>query len=416
MRWRTEATRIVLGPAGILVDEQPVVRTALSIASLGTALNALPLPAGSRVVVVIDDEWVRTLLLTLPAELTHSDEIRACATHRLRDTFGAELASWPQVWPVRASLPWRGARLQRHSNPLLVASLPPLLLQTIAGWTATHRLRLARLGTAWGETLAAVPACDRGVLAVFRGQRMTVGAWSDQRWLGWRSFLARDAEAAGTEALRWLATLSWPEGELALWHQGWQPESTLPDTWSAHGLPPRLPRRRKATFDFRGQLPGPSTPLRHKLLGLALLATLAASIWVSLPPPQADDTAVVGARSPSPRVATLEQSVPAAVVPAVAEGTPDETDGVQADATLDDTQAGLEIEEVAWPRVLGTFEQQGQRWLLYSSGQESASLRRGAIIDGRYRIDRVDADSVMLTDMHTLQRQQTVLEPAGDQP
>jgi hypothetical protein len=416
---------VLVGPQGVVVDDQPVPSASLSIATLAGALHALALPVGTRVAVIIDEAWVRSLLLSLPAGLTDRDEIRAYASHRLRDTFGAGLADWPQARAGRSSLPWPGARWQRHMNPLLLASLTPQLLQVIDDWCRAGRLRLVRLGTAWGEALTAVPPLEAGALAVFRGQRMSVGAWSGQRWLGWRSFIAHDGAEAAAETLRWMSILPWQTDRLALWCQGWSPVSkqegqgTVPERWSVHALASRPNRRRAAPFEFRSHLPGHALPLRQKVLGLALLATLAASVWVTLPlqPPEADEEAIVSARILPPRARVADEGA-ADTAPGHSKPTGQEDDGSTSAEVMAvaDTPAEVEAADIAWPRILGTFEQQGRRWVLYSTGQESASLLRGAVIDRRYRIERADADSVVLTDLHTLQQQQTVLENTGVQP
>lgn len=431
MRWRTEPLRVLVGPQGVVIDqqpqpgEQPVPDATLSIANLAGALHALALPAGTRLAVIIDEAWVRSLLLTLPASLSDSDEIRAYAGHRLQDTFGAGPADWIQARAQRSGLPWPGARWQRHTNPLLIASLPVQLLQAIEDWRRAGRLRLVRLGTAWGEALTAVPPQAQGALAVFRGQRMSVGAWSGRRWLGWRSFIAADAAWAAAETRRWMSTLAWQDDSVALWAQGWDPsrgldqgpEASRPERWTTHPLKPELPAYRAAAFAFHKHRPGHPWSPRHRLLGFALLATLAASVWVTLPAPplEADEEAIVSASVLSPRVQTADESA-RHKAPGHDEPTqPEAGDGTAAEAEPE-VQAEPEAGDIEWPQILGTFEQQGQRWVLYSSGQESASLRRGAIIDHRYRIERADAASVVLTDLHTLQQRQTVLEPAGDQP
>lgn len=400
MRWPTDPIELHLGPNGIVIDDREAVPAPLAITGLAAALKGIRLPPGQRVRVSVDDTWCRSLLLDLPPELSGSKEIAGLVTHRLRDIFGAESTTSPRSLAPRKANPWRFPVWSRRSDPLLVSTLPLPVYNAILDWRKAARLRLVSLGSAWGNALAAVPAGRQGALAVFRGNRMTVGAWSARRWTGWRSFIASDIQSAEAELTDWLDGLHGTEGPAMLWYSGWRLQHAPARRWTARSLPNSGKPERTAPFDFRAGIPTREHwPLRRRLIAAAAVATLLAAILVSLPDDDiADASAIVAA---IPREADAPRNPPAEQEPVAAEA----------------QAAAPEATEVTiWPVILGTFEQRGIRWVLFSSQQNSSSVRRGGLIDGRFRIDRATANGVTLTDIRTMERQEIPLGNTRVQP
>lgn len=414
MRWPTEARRLTVGPGGLTVDGGQQVPAPLTPAALPAALRSVSAAAGSRWRVVVADEWTRALLIELPAGVRRADEVDAFAAYRLREIYDAETTAWPRVFLSRWQRPWSrwpglGGRSARWR---LVAALRPDVVDVLTGWRQASRVRLTAIDSVWGDALARLPRVPQGVLAVFDGHRLTVGAWSAGAWLGWRSFVARDAVFAQAAARHWLTTFPW-QGRVVLWQLGLpvgSPASPWPPGWQIQEVPASL-RPGSSTFDFRRCLAGTAWPWRRKALLFASLLTLLATLLVSLPddttPP--DEAQIVGVRPRNRKNETAPQPPEPA-----AEVVPASPASESALAAVSPVPA--KVNEVAWPLILGVLEERGQRKLLFSTNRADASAAAGAVIQRRFHVGSIGRHSVVITDLVTMEKRKFPLQPSGTRP
>lgn len=389
MRWPTEATSWQIGPAGLAIAERPAGGGPLRPGDLAAALAAVPASAGVAREILVDDAWARTLLVELPAGGLRGEERRALIGHRLREVFDGALAAGDWREARAAGLPWPG--WWKSSANCLVSVLLPEVAAALA-----DRRALRQVLTLWGEALSRVPATAQGALAVFGADRISVGAWTRGRWLGWRSFVVGDLAAGQAELQRWLAELVWPAGERTIWYRGWTPAGAFaaPGRWQA--LPLAARRRRPPVFQLKPVSRHERWPLRRRLIALAAGLTLLATVYVSLPEssePAAEG--VVAALPPRPRPPVAEE---ASVAPAP-EAVPE-----------------VQEESVVWPEILGIYTSGRQRQLLYRTAQGAATARRGELIDQRFRVERLAIAKLTLVDTVTQERREFELESSGVQP
>ena len=399
MHWPIEVAEMVVGPQGVIIDDRVVVPPPLSVSGLASALQKIPANTCRRVNVAVDDAWCRTLLLDVPRGVRSRDELQGLIMHRLRDVFGPELANSPWCLASRSALPWRFSMLA-VGDRRLVAICPGAVRQAIVDWAKTTNRHLTGFDSAWGSRLANLPVAPAGALAICTGNRMTVGAWSERAWIGWRSFVATDANQAQRELLRWLRGLSWDADSAVVWYHGWQGD------WAddRHFVLRQLPLLRKfghrSAFDFRPEFGGsPRYPRRQKIIFSAAILTLLAAIWVSMPEEELTDASDIVAAVPRdiadrPIVNQVTEYLPA-----------------ERDVALDETR-----EVVTWPIILGVFEQRGRRWILYSTAGNSDSVPLGGVIDRRFRIDRALSERVILTDLHSGEQREIQLGESGVKP
>ncbi len=387
MRWPTEAASWQIGPAGVAIAERTAGGAPLRPGDLAAALAAIHASAGVAREILVDDAWARTLLVELPAGGLRGEERRALIGHRLREVFDGALAAGDWREARAAGLPWPG--WWKSSANCLVSVLLPEVAAALA-----DRRALRQVLTVWGEALSRVPATAQGALAVFGADRISVGAWTRGRWLGWRSFVVGDLAAGEAELQRWLGELAWPAGERTIWCRGWTPAGAFaaPGRWQA--LPLAARRRRPPVFQLKPVSRRERWPLRRRLIALAAGLTLLATVYVSLPEssvPEAES--VVAALPPRPPVA--EEAVVAPAPEAVPE---------------------VQGESVVWPEILGIYASGRQRQLLYRTAQGAAMARRGELIDQRFRVERLAIAKLTLVDTVTQERREFELESSGVQP
>lgn len=395
MFWPTKAHRIQLGPNGIHVDGRRET-AGLTLPELAQGLDRLTLQPGSRIVIEVSEAWVKALWLPFPAAIRTLEERQAFATHRLRDIFSPEIAAWPRRFAERRGQPWSSSFIRRAPDATLLTALPPELLSALDHWQRKTRVRLIGIRSLWGSKLAQVPTSTQGILVCYDQGRTSVGAWANRRWLGWRSFLAESEAQAQTETLRWLQTLSWPGGIVPLWFSGWQSAPTWPAPWSLQTLPAGAPHRRPALFRFAAAADKPAMPRYRRILFAALALTLIASLLASLPdassPVAESQIATVRVRPSTAPVTPPPEPPPAPEVEPV-----------------------MAAEAPNWPVVLGSFEHHG-RYILFRGETGEDSARQGAVIQNRFRIDRITLEKVHMTDLHTQAQKEIALDPSGEQP
>lgn len=414
MRWPTEARTLTVGPGGLTVDGDQQVSAPLTPVGLPAALRSVPAAAASRWRIVVADEWTRALLVELPAGVQRADEVDAFVTHRLREIHDAEIAAWPRVFLARRQLPWSrwpglGGQTGRWR---LVAALRPEVVDALASWRHTSRIRLTVIDSAWGDALARLPRTPQGVLAKFDGHRLTLGAWSASTWLGWRSFVAGDAVVAQASAIRWLTTFPWQDS-VVLWQRGLpvgSPASPWPPGWQIRDVP-ATPRVAGRTFDFRRCLVGTAWPWRRRALVFASLFTLLATLLVSLPddPTPPDEAQIVGVRPRDRSSAAARLSAEPA--PEIAPASSASESALVAVSPLP-----AKVNEIAWPLILGVFEERGQRKLLFSTDRADASAGAGAVIQRRFHVGSISRHSVVITDLVTMEKRKISLQPSGTRP
>lgn len=399
MRWRTEPLRLSVGPDGIRQGGRQLFPGPLEPSGLAAALQSLPeLGSARKLDVTLDDAWVRGLCLHLPPGLLKAQELRALAEHRLRETYDTEPLPWPVSLTIAKSHPWRGGPLVDRVR--IAAALPAAVHQAFEACSGKGgKPPSIRLGSAWGDALAGLPATAQGALAVRGAGRMTCGAWSGKRWLGWRSFAAGDPAAAQAELSRWLDDFAWQPGAAVVWCSGWTPQADGRSDRDWRKAPAGAARRRAPAFDFPvGRSGDAGWPLYRRVIVAAALATLAAAVVVSLPDQDTADQALI--------VSAIPRTKPAAPLPAETEPTTEEA----GDA------APAAEESAVWPEVLGILEQGGRRYLLYNTALGASSARPGELIEQRFRVERIARGSVVLTDRVTAERREIALELTGVQP
>ncbi|KON80964.1 hypothetical protein PA01_04405 [Azoarcus sp. PA01] len=146
------------------------------------ALEAAATPARSRLQVVIDDSWLRYVVVRWPAALRGREERQAYLAHRFREVHGVAEPEWAFAFdrgPVHF--------------PVLACAAPRSVTDALQAFAGTRRLRL--VGVAGGfvhrfnrlqRRLGSAPGAF-GALAVARGTRLTVGLWRDGAWQALRS-------------------------------------------------------------------------------------------------------------------------------------------------------------------------------------------------------------------------------------
>lgn len=396
MFWPTEVQRLRIGPEGLRIGGRAVAGGPLTLADLPGALARLSLPAGSRVAIAVADAWAKTLLLDVPSGIRRREEIVALARHRFQETFPAFNAAWVIAFGRRHA-PWPGLFRGLSPAAMPVAAMDSRLPGACMDWARAAGVRVTAIGTDWGWALAAVPASGQGALASFCDGRMTVGAWSARRWLGWRSFLVTSAPAGANELQGWLAGLPWASGPVTVWCAGWRQQEALDERRDWRYLPEDAKTLRGVSLDFRGIMSGQPMPLRQKIIAAAGLATLVGAVVVSLPENGAepDAEAVVPAYQRPPQQPLVTEPVP-------------------------ENRSELEVQviedEVEWPEVQGTFAQPGGRWLLYVEDEQVRSIRQGGEIGGRFRVEQATPWFVVLRDMKTGERRKISLELSGAEP
>lgn len=392
MRWPSNPGAWRIGPTGIVIDQRVVNRLPLTPSELCAALAALPAEADAAREVLVDDAWARTLLVDLPPGGLRGKERRALIAHRLREVFDGTLAAstWREARP--AGLPWPG--WWKSAQNSLVTALLPDVAAGLADWQ-TPRRRLARpVGTVWGDALSRVPVTAQGALAVFGADRISVGAWTRGRWLGWRSFVVHELAAGEAELCRWLADLAWPAGQRTVWYRGWTPAGASAPPWRWAALPADERRCRPPTFSLKPAAKRERWPLQRRLIVLTAALTLLATVYVSLPEPTLpEEASVVAALPPRPR--------PLAPAETVVEPEP---------------EPEVQKETIVWPKILGIYDAGGQRRLLYRTAQGAEMARRGELIEQRFRVERLAIAKLTLLDTVTQERRQFELESSGVQP
>lgn len=399
MRWRTEALCLSVGPDGIRHGERLLFPGPLDPSGLAAALQSLPeLGGATKLAVTVDDAWMRGLCLSLPPGLLKAQEVSALAEHRLREIYDTEPLPWPVALTMAKSRPWRGGPFVDRVR--IAAALPGAVQQAFEACSGKGgKPPSIRVGSAWGDALAGLPATAQGALAVLGAGRMTCGAWSGKRWLGWRSFAAGDPAAAQAELSRWLDGFAWQPEEAVVWCRGWTPQTDGRSDRVWRNLPAGTARRRAPAFDFPvGRAGGTGWPLSRRILVAAALATLAAVVMVSLPEREAADQALI--------VSALPRTKPALPVPAEPEPATEEAG--------DESPAAEE--SAVWPEMLGILEQGGRRYLLYNTALGASSARPGDLIEQRFRVERIARGSAVLTDRVTAERREIALELTGVQP
>lgn len=396
MFWPTEAQRLRIGPEGLWIGGREVAGGPLTVADLPQALARLSLPPGSRIAVSVADVWAKTMLLDIPSGIRRREEIAALARHRFQETFSAFNAAWVIAFGRRHA-PWPGLLRRVSPAAMPAAAMDSRVPRACMDWARAAGVRVAAIGTDWGWALASVPASAQGALASFCDGRVTVGAWSASRWLGWRSFLVTSASAGADELKGWLAGLPWASGSVTVWCAGWRQQEVLDERWDWRCLAEGAKSLRGVCLDFRGAMSAPRMPLRQKVIVAAGLATLVGAVVVSLPENGAepDAEAVVSAyQRPQPQ-------------PVVAAPAPD---------IRSEPEVQVIEDEVEWPEVQGTFAQPGGRWLLYVEDEQIRSVRQGGAIGGRFRVEQATPWFVVLRDMKTGERRKISLEFSGDEP
>lgn len=394
MRWLTERAEWRIGPAGLRIDGVLRSHVPLLPGELERVLAALPDEQPRPRRLIVDDAWVRVMLIDQPAGLGRAER-QALIGHRAQEIFDAALAARPWAAARRNSQPWAGWR-QPAGGSLHATLLPDVAAALGRAWQGRAG-KLPPIVSSWSEALARLPATRQGALALCHGGRLSVAAWGEGRWLGWRSFVCAGVSDGEAELQRWLSALDWPAEQGTIWCAGWAPAGAASGMVDWRQLPAGGRPLRPAAFVLAAGTAQPGWPLRRRLIALAAVLTLLASVYVSLPEaPTADDAAVVAALPARP--APLEAPAPETdSAPALEASEPDET-------------------PVAWPTVLGIYESAGRRRVLYDAPSGAASASRGQLIDRRFRVERLAASQLTLFDTVTQERRQIELDSPGVQP
>ena len=388
-----------IGPSGIFADGQAHVRLPLSVADFTKALDTVVIQPGKSVSVVVDDAWCRTLWIELPHARLNKQELQNYLAYRFREVFGDEMIGCTISPASRLGLPWPRRLLRRGSDPMLVSSVPVGFQDILRTWAKKSAVNVVALTSAWGNALRNVPTCTQGGLAIWDGRRMTAGAWSARRWLGWRSFLAPEPMAATLELDFWLRGLAWRTGAITVWCKGW----AIEDSSSSFGMKRELPSQRQPfrslAFDLGVRRPTEARwPMRQTIITGAALATAAASIYVSLAPDDTIDASRI--------VGVTARPVPAKV------------EAVQEAPTVKESvdQSPVPEQPPEWPEILGIFEEAGRHWVLFRMGREAGSTTRGHVIGERFRVERVSSDRVVVLDLLRGEQRESQLGWQGVQP
>ncbi|MCK0512058.1 hypothetical protein [Aromatoleum buckelii] len=191
------------------------------------ALEASATPARSRLQVVIDDSWLRYLVVLWPAALRGREERHAYLAHRFREVHGVAEPEWTFAFdrgPVH--FPVLACAAQRSVTDALqaFARARRLRLVGVAGCFVHRFNRLQR-------RLDSAPGAF-GALAVARGSRLTVGLWRDGAWQALRS---QNVGEDGAQVLRqtlesWTLRMAGADRAGALYTSGIAPAA--PAGWS----------------------------------------------------------------------------------------------------------------------------------------------------------------------------------------
>jgi len=139
-------------------------------------------PPRSRLQIVIDDSWLRYLVVRWPDGVRGREERQAYLAHRFREVHGVAEPEWTFAFdrgPVHF--------------PVLACAAPRSVTEGIQAFARTRRLRLVGVAGCFvhrfnqlQRRLHSAPG-SFGALAVSRGDRLTVGLWRDSAWQALRS-------------------------------------------------------------------------------------------------------------------------------------------------------------------------------------------------------------------------------------
>ncbi|MBK8120766.1 MAG: PilN domain-containing protein [Sulfuritalea sp.] len=286
--WFSQPLVARVGPAGILLEHRGRTWQGV-VATTPVAVSGEPSPAvvaafretlataavaPGRVKIVLSDQWLRPMVLALPAARLSDAEIDVLVAYRYRQIFGNQMQGW--VW----------RRAMQHDGLLLAMAWPEALLaglrEAVADWGGTlssalpesiHAVRCARLGPADTWVVVAEP------------RHATVLRLGEGAWRHWRcQELAATADSAMAESVcnllqrtatrlgdgcRDLVIIEsgtcgpWPR-ELGrrMEAEGWTAHVAAADQAASHAAP---------HLDF-AHAPGRATRTRHLLLaGAAML-------------------------------------------------------------------------------------------------------------------------------------------------
>ncbi|CAI06777.1 hypothetical protein [Aromatoleum aromaticum] len=146
------------------------------------ALDAAATPPRSRLQIVIDDSWLRYLVVRWPDALRGREERQAYLAHRFREVHGVAEPEWTFAFdrgPVHF--------------PVLACAAQRSVINALQAFARARRLRLVGVAGCFvhrfnrlQRRLDSAPG-DFGALAVARGSRLTVGLWRDGAWQALRS-------------------------------------------------------------------------------------------------------------------------------------------------------------------------------------------------------------------------------------
>lgn len=206
-------------------------RIAFNGALPAAALEALDAAAASprrRLQVVLDDSWLRYLVVRWPDALRGRDERQAYLAHRFHEVHGIAEPEWTFAFdrgPVHF--------------PVLACAAQHAVTDGIEAFARARRLRLVGVAGSFvhcfnrlqGRLDSAAGAL--GALAVARGSRLTVGLWRDGAWQALRS---QNVGEHGPQVLRqtlesWTLRAPGADGAGVLYTSGIVPAA--PSGWRA---------------------------------------------------------------------------------------------------------------------------------------------------------------------------------------
>ena len=286
--WLRQRLTAHVGPAGVLLEHSgrtwqgalatapaasPDEPSAAVVAAFRQTLATTAIAPG-QVKVIASDQWLRPLVLVLPAAHLSDAEIDVLVAYRYRQVYGSQMQGW--VW----------RRALQHNGLLLAMAWPEALLAglrgAVADWGGTlssalpesiHAVRCARLNRADTWVVVAEP---RHATVVRLGE----GAWRHWRCQELAATATSAVAASVCDLLQRTATRlgdgcrdlviiesgtcgPWPrELERRLGAEGWTAHTAAASQAGDHSAPP---------LDF-AHAPGRAARARHLLLaGAALL-------------------------------------------------------------------------------------------------------------------------------------------------
>lgn len=195
------------------------------------ALDANITPPRSRLQVVLDDSWLRYLVVRWPDVLRGREERQAYLAHRFGEVHGIAEPEWTFAFdrgPVHF--------------PVLACAAQRSVTDAIQAFARARRLRLVGVAGCFvhrfnqlQRRLDSAPG-SFGALAVARGSRLTVGLWRDGAWQALRS---QNVGEHGPQFLRhtlesWTLGVAATDGAGVLYTSGITPAA--PAGWRSEDL------------------------------------------------------------------------------------------------------------------------------------------------------------------------------------